>query len=650
MPFTTRAHIQRNPQLARTMTLGYHPETYDEFLVPEVDRYAGTYIMGTQGYGKSGLIENMALQDIEAGKAVVLIDPHGDLVDNCVAGMSPQAAERTYVLDMLDEDFPFGVNVFAGDPPKNGAEASARIGHVWSIFDVLWEDVLTQAYLPRYLRSALIVLLANPGTTLVDMRRFLREDNYRARLLANVTDADVRDFWETEYNNLSHEQRNQKVGPLIGRLETLFLGRPLVRNIMGQRKTSINFREAIERRDVVLIKLPIKKLNEDARLVGTILISQLHAAIFSFSDIPEAQRPGVSLYVDEFQNFTTPAFSELFSEGRKFGARVSIAHQYRSQLPGFLRESTTTARTVICFHVKPEDSHEMAPFFPSNDSTVKPEDIDPRPVENLLTFGSDDPYVREFIDIYLRPLQVHRRGNKVDIQDKQWSWSLWNGTERKQFYVSDPTPYLNNLLFEVMRTGDYGLPIPGEVAVGFANEGRGFFTEARHTWNNHMLEPGIQFPIHLVSVTDGYPRWNRRPENAKEQYYHFVFCLRQVMAYLAANPLGKVTQTTAAETGQMLTQLPKRAAFVRSADDVGVIFTHDTPSKLAGHNLAERQTTIRDQTRRTYCHPKADVERAIEHGTDLTDNPPPEDSSQDERPDQDTPLPDEDHEPPNRWE
>jgi hypothetical protein len=137
----------------------------------------------------------------------------------------------------------------------------------------------------------------------------------------------------------------------------------------------INFRRAIEQRAIIFIKLPVKTIAQDARLLGTILLAEIHAAIFSFADIPAAQRPGFSLYVDEFQHFATSDFSEMLTEGRKFGVRVTVAHQHRSQVPSFLRDSTMTTRTKVCFRLTPEDSREMAHVFPSDEATVRPEDI-----------------------------------------------------------------------------------------------------------------------------------------------------------------------------------------------------------------------------------------------------------------------------------
>jgi hypothetical protein len=196
-------------------------------------------------------------------------------------------------------------------------------------------------------------------------------------------------------------------------------------------------------------------------------------------------RPGVSLYIDEVQNFTTPMFSELLSEGRKFGARVTIAHQYRGQLPPYLQAATMTTGTKICFQVSPEDAREMAHLFLGAEATVRPEDIDPKPVEYLLKYGSDNYDIQTFIDWYLLPLEAQKHNGNVEITHPGfraehipfWVLSVKPSDEKPK--VPDPTPYMNNLLYQVMKTRKADVYIPGEIVYGHANCGRGFYSAFR---------------------------------------------------------------------------------------------------------------------------------------------------------------------------
>lgn len=460
------------------------------------------------------------------------------------------------------------------------------------------------------------------------MHTFLQDDAYRACLLNNVTDPTVRQFWHTQYDTLSPHEQYRRVQPLIWRLEALFMGRSLVRNIVGQRRNTISFRRAIESRQIVFIKLPIKTVAQDARLIGTILLAQIHAAVFSFADIPEAKRPGVSLYVDEFQHFATADFAELLTEGRKFGVRVTVAHQYRSQVPNFLQASTMTARTKICFQLTPEDGRELAHAFPAAETTIRPEDMTEHPSRELLTKTPDNEGVQAFVELYLRPLQGHKRGaGRVEIEMRGYApspFEIMNGGRFDNPRVADPTPYLDALLYQVMTTGNPDLDILPEIVRGFANCGGGFFKAARKLHHgSKQLTPQVVYPSGLIKrQADGRYEPIRPPEGQTERMYYFICCLRLVMTYLARNPIGKATSATPTDVTRMLTQLPKRAAFVRSGDDAGVIYTHDTAPALHRIELFERAKYILEHTRQVYCHPRAEVEQLfIQPGG----NQPPDD-------------------------
>jgi hypothetical protein len=360
-------------------------------------------------------------------------------------------------------------------------------------------------------------------------------------------------------------------------------------------------------RDSLFIRLPLKTMPQDARLIGTLLIAQIHAAIFSFSDIPENQRPGFSLYVDEFQHFATPDFAEMFTEGRKFSVRVCLAHQYRGQLPTYLQQSTMTARTKVCFQTTPEDAREMAHLFLNGEAAIATEDIEPNPVEHLLKYGSDNTLVDEFIEWYLRPLQSQKHGGQVEITrpgfraDHMPYWILNVKPPQEKPKVADPTPYLNHLLYEAMKRGNDRAAIAPQIVYGFANCGRGFYSVFLYSFNKRNLLGGdIDYPHPLVIER----AWMRSPETSKEQLYHFLFHLRATMKHLSENPLGKKSTLSATDVAHMLTQLPRRAAFVRSGEDVGVIYTENTASPVNNGELRKRLYLIRGQTRQKYCRPK----------------------------------------------
>jgi len=636
----TQAHVASMSReaygqlLANYVQLGVHPETKEGFLVSTRDRYSGMYIVGVQGVGKSGLLENLIMQDILSNKAVIVIDPHYDLTTNCIAQLPDElpkeTREKIYLLDMADEAYPFSINPFALPVPFARLSAIAQayyINLLMHVFEVLWPEVMSQHYLPRYLRAAIISLFYNPGSTFLDMYTLLTNDSFRHRLLQAVTDQSVRQFWQMQYDDLSMAQRIQRVEPLVGRLESLMMGRSLIRNIIGQPETSINFRQAIENREVILIRLPLKTLPQDARLIGTLLIALIHAAIFSFADIPEEQRPGFSLYIDEFQHFVTSDISEMFSEGRKFGVRITVAHQYRSQLPAFLQAATMTARTKACFQVTPEDSREMAHLFVGGESEVQPEDIDSKPVEHLLHHGSDNFDVQMCVERYLLPLQAHKHGSQVEITHPGFRsehigyWMLNVEAPKDKPKVADPTPHLNHLLYQVMKTGNAEVHIPGEIVYGFANCGRGFYSVFRYTPNKgKLLSASVQYPAALVVEGAHGLEWTRQPEDSKEELLCFLYHLRATMRYLAAHPIGRKTTTSPADIAQRLVQLPKRTAYVRSGNDVGVIYTDDTLPPMDEDTVLGNYSLIKVRTRQKYCRHVSSSQPPSPHTPD--DEPP----------------------------
>ena len=603
--------------LANYFQLGTNHETYNGFLVSMSDRYAGMYVLGVQGVGKSGFLENLILQDILNNLAVIVIDPHGDLIQNCIAQLPdvlpPEKLNKIYLLDMEDEEYPFGLNPFALPVPFARLSAAAQaqaIDRIMHVFEVLWPDVMSQHYLPRYLRAAIIALFANPGSTLVDMHRFLTDSPFRSKLLQAVKDLTVLQFWSS-FDALSASQQRQQVEPLIGRLESIFMGRSLVRNIVGQRETSINVRQAIENKGIIFVRLPLKTLAQDARLIGMLLIACIHAAIFSFADVPEEQRPGFSLFVDEFQHFATSDFGEMFTEGRKFRVRVTVAHQYRNQLPAFLQAATMTARNKVCFQVTPEDAREMAHLYVDSEDSVRPEDIDSKPVEHLQHHGSDNFDVQMFVERYVLPLQSQKHSGSIEITHPGFRlehigyWVLNVEAPKDKPKVADPSPYLNHLLYQVMKTGNAQVHIPDEIVYGFANCGRGFYSAFRYFPNKgKLLSPDVRFPEHLVVEGAHGLEWTRHPEDSKEELYCFLYHLRATMSYLAAHPIGKKSTQSPADIAQRLVRLPRRQALVRSGDDVGVIYTDDTLPHMDGDTVLGKYVNIKVQTRQKYCRPK----------------------------------------------
>lgn len=592
--------------------LGTHPDTGDVLFITDTDRYSGLYVIGVQGTGKSGLLEGLIHDDALKGNAIVVIDPHGDLTRKCIAHLPQQRIAETFVLDMEDEDFPFGINLFSHAKLVTDSDRTQVIDRIMHVFEVIWPEVSTQQNLPMYLQMAVHALLETPGSTLVDMLPFLLDDEYRTTVLNHpAVDVAVRQWWHTEYDALKPDARKTRVQPLLNRLYALFMGRRLMRNIVGQRKTTISFRKAIEQKQIIFVRLPVKTLKNDAGLVGTMVVAQIHAALFSFANLPEAERPGFSLYIDEFQHFSTRDIEEMFTEGRKFGVRLTVAHQFAGQLADFLQSATMTARTKVVLRPTIDDTTRLAKLFQGTGSTIQPEDISSNAVHELLHMGSDLPYqVQVFVETYLRGLKSSgdipvKKGLEPSLRDV-----LTKGYVVPKKTLPNPISSLNDLFRTVMRSGNPFLPIPANAIVGLANGGMGFYAESIFGVHDErwLVRDLSQFPRHFVgSDGDGW-YWKRRPDDEREQFLHCVFHLRLTMQYLAEHPIGKVTKSTSSDVAQLLSHLPVRHAFVHASDGVWYMRTLDTPLAVDAENLAARLHFIREQTRQTYCHPRAGVE------------------------------------------
>jgi hypothetical protein len=345
--------------------LGTEIATGVKVTVDDEKRESGMYVCGVQGTGKSSFLESMLYQDICKGLAVILIDPHGDLIEHVIMQMPEERVKDTYLLDIEDVKHPFGVNLFTAPKDAGHVYLSMALARLMHVFERVF-PASARMFLEKYLESIGLVFLENPGYTMADIPLFLSDASFRQTLTRSMKNTYVRDFWE-EYNSLSPAKQREETAPLVNRLHS-FLNKPLVRNIVGQKTSRLDFRVAIQQRHILLIRLPIKTLGEIAELIGTMLVALIHGATFSFENKPRSARPGFSLYVDEFQNFSTLDFAELFTEARKYKARQVVANQYMKQLDlEELREAVTTAYTIVAFRTTDDDSRKLAPLFSTLD-------------------------------------------------------------------------------------------------------------------------------------------------------------------------------------------------------------------------------------------------------------------------------------------
>lgn len=358
------------------------------------------YITGSQGTGKSTLLETTLYQDFAKGYSAIVIDPHGQLIDNLIARMPEHRLKDTYLLDMTDEDYPFGLNMFACEDIKSPIVRGMVVDRVEHIFAKIFADSPKGLLLPKVLRNIALTFLEHQGMTLTDVHALLHDTSFRRSLTRTLNNPDVKAYWD-EYEQMGRSERKAEIAAISNRLP-IFLTAPFVKNIVGQSTSKLNIRDAILNHEILLIKLPVKLLPYTAPIIGTMLIAYIHQATFSFQFLPEEKRPGFSLVVDEFQNFATSDFAELFKEGRKYGARTLVANQDRHDLTEVNRRATLQTYTVVSFRTTPEDAADIAPKFLEAKAYVREEDIYRSVVKHLKEH--EHPAVQAFYKAYVLSL------------------------------------------------------------------------------------------------------------------------------------------------------------------------------------------------------------------------------------------------------
>lgn len=374
-------------------------------------RRQGLYIIGKTGSGKTTLLENLVIQDMQAGAGLCVLDPHGDLVDSLIAHVPTEREPDVVVLDVGDTAFPFGLNLFECHDLGDQNLVDRLILQAVELFQKLWGDLSWGPRVAIILRNCAATLVANQGYTLAEIPRLLLDDAFRAQLVSNIANSQVRQSWELEYNKWSHRDRDTRVESTLNKVED-FLTVQTIRNIMGFGRTTIDFRNAMDQGKILLVRLALGQVgSRTVSLIGATIVGQLLNAALSRQDTEPANRRQFNLYADEYHRFATPAFAELLAEARKYAVATTLAHQFRGQLTDEdNRGATLNAGNLIVFAVHGDDAEELAKQF---DRTPPPPDVigqrpklsvSPDPVGHLLRSGHQNPRVRALVESLLRPL------------------------------------------------------------------------------------------------------------------------------------------------------------------------------------------------------------------------------------------------------
>jgi Type IV secretion-system coupling protein DNA-binding domain len=327
--------------------------------LPTEIRMRHTHVIGASGTGKSTLLLSLILQDIDRGEGVAVLDPHGDLIEEILARIPEERASDVVLLDPSDEDYPVGVNVLSARSERERTLLSSDLVAIFRRLSTTWGDQMHSIF-----ANAIQAFLdSEQGGTLVDLRRFLIEDDFRERFLRTVRDPGVVYYFEKEFSLLVGRPQ----GPILTRLDS-FLRPRLIRAMVAQRESRIDFRAIVDEGKVLLVKLAEGAIGEEnAALLGSLLVAKLQQVAMSREDVrPELRRP-FHLVIDEFHHFVTPSMAALLSAARKYRVGLTLAHQELRQIDSRDREVSsallTNAATRIVFRVGDEDAKKLEGGF-----------------------------------------------------------------------------------------------------------------------------------------------------------------------------------------------------------------------------------------------------------------------------------------------
>ncbi|MDP2705515.1 MAG: type IV secretion system DNA-binding domain-containing protein [bacterium] len=329
-------------------------------------RVRHTHVIGASGTGKSTLLLNLILQDIRNGEGIAVLDPHGDLVNTILEHIPEERFEDVIVLDPSDEEYAIGFNILSAHSELEKNLLASDLVAVFRRLSTAWGDQMTSVF-----SNAVIAFLESTrGGTLADLRRFLIEPSFRTEFLKTVTDPEVVYYWTRAYPLLSGRPQ----APIITRLDAFLRPKP-IRNMVSQKENRLNFAEIMNGGKILLARLSQGAIGEEnAYLFGSLLVSKFHQLVMGRQETREEDRRDFWLYIDEFQNFSTPSMASILSGARKYRLGLTLAHQELRQLeardPDVASAVLANACTRICFRLGDQDARKLEngfSFFKSDD-------------------------------------------------------------------------------------------------------------------------------------------------------------------------------------------------------------------------------------------------------------------------------------------
>lgn len=349
--------------------------TRTDIRLTDNDRRRHLYTIGQTGSGKTTILQEMAKQDAKNGNGFCFIDPHGDAVEDILASIPKERAEDVIIFDPADVERPFGLNMLEYDE-NHPEQKTFVINEMIGIFDQLYDLKATGGPMfEQYVRNAMLLIMDDPesGSTLLEISKVLADEDFRAMKISKCKNPIVVDFWTKEAEKAGGEAALANMVPYITSKLTTFIANDMMRPIIAQQKSTLNFREIMDQKKILLVNLSKGKIGEiNARLLGMVVVGKILMAALSRVNQPEDERVDFYLYLDEFQNVTTNSIAQILSEARKYHLCLNIAHQFIAQLKEEISKAVFgNVGSMIINRVGPEDAEflekQVEPVFTRSD-------------------------------------------------------------------------------------------------------------------------------------------------------------------------------------------------------------------------------------------------------------------------------------------
>ncbi|OGZ17954.1 MAG: hypothetical protein A2V72_00445 [Candidatus Nealsonbacteria bacterium RBG_13_37_56] len=418
------------------------------------DRRRHVYVVGKTGMGKTAMLQNMAVQDIQNGKGIGFVDPHGEAAEELLDFVPSNRINDVVYINPADLNYPIAFNVME----SVGLEYRHLVaGGLMGVFKKIWPDVWS-ARMEYILNNSILALLECPGSTLLGINRMFSDTDFRRKVVEKITDPVVRSFWVNEYARYAQRYETEATAAIQNKVGQ-FISAPLIRNIIGQVHSTIDMREIMDKSKILILNLSKGRIGEDnSRLLGALLITKIQLAAMSRVDIPENDRKDFFLYVDEFQNFATESFTNILSEARKYRLALILAHQYIAQMEETVRDAVFgNIGTLISFRVGAEDAEflekELMPEFIAQDIVnlakyniylkLMIDGLAGRPfsASTLPPFSKDEYSNREKI---IKVSREKYSTPRLEVEDKISRWAGFSDIPNIAFNPKKEEPVLND--------------------------------------------------------------------------------------------------------------------------------------------------------------------------------------------------------------